>query len=120
MLKHPELTIQSGKEKEALITLSRNRPARGSTCRRCRIIRSFIAFTIMLCIFSAVVGDGVQYLMLITPERAAIVIWIVGGLLFLVKLTAWLRERRATINGDHVQVAQPGADMEKNARRYGL
>lgn len=102
-----------------MITLSRNRPARGSTCRRCRIIRSFIAFAIMLCIFSAVVGDGAQYLMLITPERAAIVIWLGGGLLFLVKLTAWFRDRRATISGDHVQAAQPDADKEKNARRYG-
>ena len=76
-----------------MITLSRNRPVRGSTCQRCRIIRSFITFVIMLGIFSLVVDDSARILQLVTPERAAGTIWIAGSVLFLAKLVAWLRER---------------------------
>lgn len=102
-----------------MITLSRNRPARGSTCQRCQIIRSFIAFAIMLGIFSLVIDDSAQFLRVVTPERAASAIWIAGGILFLVKLGAWLRERRVTVSADRVPAAQLAADREKTAHKYG-
>ena len=102
-----------------MITLSRNRPARGSTCQRCRIIRSFIAFVIMLGIFSLVAGESARFLQLVTPERAASAIWIAGGILSLVKVAAWLRSRHGGISADHVPGAQPGADKGKTVRRYG-
>ena len=105
-----------GKDRKVVITLSRNRPARGSTCQRCRIIRSFIAFAIMLGIFSLVVDDSARFLQQVTPERAASAIWIAGGILFLVKLGAWLRERRASVSVsvDHAPAGRPTADREKN------
>ena len=102
-----------------MITLSRNRPARGSTCQRCQIIRSFIAFAIMLGIFSLVIDDSAQFLRVVTPERAASAIWIAGGILFLVKLGAWLRERRVTVSADHVPTEQLASGKEKSARTYG-
>lgn len=102
-----------------MITLSRSRPARGSTCQRCRIIRSFIAFAIMLGIFSLVVDDSARFLQQVTPERAASAIWIAGGILFLVKLRTWLRERRASVSADHAPAGRPAADREKTAHRYG-
>ena len=101
-----------------MITLSRNRPARGSTCQRCRIIRSFIAFVIMLGIFSLVAGESVRFLQLVTPERAASAIWVAGGMLFVVKLAAWLWQRRRGVSADRAPAEQPTAEKGKNARRY--
>jgi uncharacterized protein involved in response to NO len=102
-----------------VITLSRNRPARGSTCQRCRIIRSFIAFAIMLGIFALVVDDSARFLQAVTPERAASAIWMAGGVLFLVKLGAWLRGRRTSVSADHAPAERPTADRGKTAHRYG-
>ncbi len=102
-----------------MITLSRNIPARGSTCHRCRIIRSFIAFAIMLGIFAIVIDDSARFLQLVTPERAASAIWIAGGFLFLVKLAVWLKERRDRVSAGHAPAGQLAADREKTAHRYG-
>ena len=102
-----------------MITLTRNRPARGSTCQRCRIIRSFIAFAIMLGIFALVVDDSARFLQAVTPERAASAIWMAGGVLFLVKLGAWLRGRRTSVSADHAPAERPTADRGKTAHRYG-
>ncbi len=101
-----------------MITLWRNRPARGSTCQRCRIIRSFIAFTIMLGIFSLVVDESARFLQMVTPERAAGAIWIAGGILFVFKLVAWFRERCGGVSADRALGEQPTAEKGKNARRY--
>ena len=73
----------------------------------------------MLGIFSLVVDDSARLLQQVTPERAASAIWIAGGILFLVKLGAWLRERRANVNADHAPTGQPAADREKTVHRYG-
>ena len=102
-----------------MITLSRNRPARGSTCQRCRIIRSFIAFAIMLGIFALVVDDSARFLQAVTPERAASAIWMAGGVLFLVKLGAWLLDRRKGVSAGHAPAERPTADRGKTAHRYG-
>ncbi len=111
----PEL---KGKDIAVVITISRTRPERGSTCQRCRIIRSFVAFTIMLGIFSLVIKDSANFLKMVTPERAAAAIWIAGSILFLFKLFAWLRERYAGVNADHAPSEQPVADKEKTVHRY--
>ena len=73
----------------------------------------------MLGIFSLVVDDSARFLQQVTPERAASAIWIAGGILFLVKLGAWLRERRASVSADHALDGQPAADREKTAHKYG-
>ena len=56
----------------------------------------------MLGIFSLVIDDSARFLQLVTPERAASAIWIAGGILFLVKLVAWRRERRAGERPHHL------------------
>ena len=73
----------------------------------------------MLGIFSLVVDDSARFLLQVTPERAASAIWIAGGILFLVKLGAWLRERRASVSADRAPAGQPAADREKTAHTYG-
>ena len=73
----------------------------------------------MLSIFAFVVDDSAKFLQVVTPERAASVIWIAGGLLFLVKLATWLRERRDGVSADHAPAEQPSADKGKTAHRYG-
>ena len=73
----------------------------------------------MLGIFSLVVDDSARFLQQVTPERAARAIWIAGGILFLVKLGVWLRERRASVSADHALAGQPAADREKTAHKYG-
>jgi len=77
-----------------LITLSRNRPKRGSVCHRCQIIRMFIVIAVAVSIFAIVVDESARYLQLVTPGRAAAAIWIGGGVLFLLKLGAWYLARR--------------------------
>ena len=101
-----------------MITLWRNRPARGTTCQRCRIIRSFIAFTIMLGIFSLVVDDSARFLQIVTPERAASAIWIAGGMLFMVKIAVLLWERRGGVSADRAPAEKPTAEKGRNARKY--
>ena len=100
-----------------MITLSRNRPARGSTCQRCRIIRSFIAFTIMLGIFSLVADDSARFLQIVTPERAASAIWIAGGMLFVVKI-AVVMAAPSGVSADRAPAEQPAA--EKGKTRVGM
>ena len=73
----------------------------------------------MLGIFSLVIDDSARFLQLVTPERAASAIWIAGGILFLVKLVAWRRERRAAVSADHAPAELPASDREKTAHRYG-
>jgi len=79
-----------------MLTLSKNRPARGSVCHRCQVIRFFVICAVMLAIFALVADDRLHYLQAVTPMRAAIAIWIVGIAGFVVKLVLWrLDERQA-------------------------
>jgi uncharacterized protein involved in response to NO len=73
----------------------------------------------MLGIFALVVDDSARFLQAVTPERAASTIWMAGGVLFLVKLGAWLRGRRTSVSADHAPAERPTADRGKTAHRYG-
>ena len=73
----------------------------------------------MLGILALVVDDSARFLQAVTPERAASAIWMAGGVLFLVKLVAWLRVRRTRVSADHAPAERPAADKEKNDRKYG-
>ena len=73
----------------------------------------------MLGIFALVVDDSARFLKAVTPERAASAIWMAGGVLFLVKLGAWLRGRQTSVSVDHAPAERPVADRGKTARRYG-
>ena len=58
-------------------------------CARCRIIRSFILFVIMLVLLALVAGDKLAYLDFLNAEFFAALIIIVGGIGFFVKLLQW-------------------------------
>ena len=73
----------------------------------------------MLGIFALVVDDSARFLQAVTPERAASAIWMAGGVLFLVKLGAWLRGRRTGVSAGHAPAERPAAEKEQTGRRYG-
>ena len=58
-------------------------------CERCRIIRSFIMFVIMLVLLALVAGDKLAYLNFLDAKFFAALIMIVGGVGFIVKLVCW-------------------------------
>ena len=58
-------------------------------CERCRIIRSFIMFVIMLVLLALVAGDKLAYLNFLNAEFFAAMIMFVGGIGFIIKLVYW-------------------------------
>ena len=58
-------------------------------CERCRIIRSFIMFVIMLVLLALVAGDKLTYLQFLDAEFFAALIVVAGGAGFIVKLVYW-------------------------------
>ena len=58
-------------------------------CERCRIIRSFIMFVVMLVLLALFAGDKLTYLNVLTAEFFAALIMIVGTASFIVKLLHW-------------------------------
>ena len=58
-------------------------------CERCRIIRSFIMFVIMLVLLALVAGDKLAYLNVLDAEFFATMFMVVGVVGFIVKLIYW-------------------------------
>ena len=58
-------------------------------CERCRIIRSFIMFVIMLVLLALVAGDKLTYLNFLDAKFFATMIMVVGGVGFIFKLVYW-------------------------------
>ena len=58
-------------------------------CERCRIIRSFIMFVIMLVLLALIAGDRLAYLNFLNAEFFAALIMVVGGIGFVIKLVYW-------------------------------
>ena len=58
-------------------------------CERCRIIRSFILFVIMLVLLALVAGDKLTYLNFLNAEFFAALIIVFGGIGFFIKLLHW-------------------------------
>jgi len=77
-----------------MITLSRTRPSRYTGCQRCRVIRLFMLTVFMLVILGLLASDKMEYLQFISAERAALAIWVVGGVGFIIKLIFWRLEKR--------------------------
>ncbi|NBQ83937.1 MAG: hypothetical protein EBU10_06900 [Alphaproteobacteria bacterium] len=79
-----------------MITLSRTRPSRYTGCQRCRVIRLFMLTVFMVVLLGLLANDKMEYLQFITAERAAMAIWGVGIIGFIVKFIFWrLDQRRA-------------------------
>lgn len=58
-------------------------------CERCRIIRSFILFVIMLVLLALVAGDKLTYFNFLNAEFFAALIIVFGGIGFVIKLLHW-------------------------------
>ena len=69
-------------------------------CERCRIIRSFIMFVIMLVLLALVAGDKLAYLNFLSAEFFAAMVMVVGCTGFIVKLVYWKFFRRSDTETD--------------------
>ena len=77
-----------------MISFSKNRPARGSGCTQCRIIRSFMAAAFMLVVLALVATDRLHYLKGVTTAHIASVMMAGGMIIFIVKFIIWQREKK--------------------------
>ena len=62
---------------------------KATSCERCRIIRSFIMFVVMLVLLALVADDKLAYLNVLTAEFFAALIMIIGTASFIIKLLHW-------------------------------
>ena len=62
-------------------------------CFTCRLIRSFILATVMLIILGLVASDRLYLLNFISTELIAVIIMVLGVLLFLFKLWQWKKDK---------------------------
>ena len=58
-------------------------------CYRCRIIRSFVLFTLMLVILALVAGKRLEVIQFLTPAWFATAVIVIGVFGFLIKLISW-------------------------------
>jgi len=77
-----------------MITVSRTRPSRYTGCQRCRVIRLFMLMVFMIVVLGLLASDKMQYLQVFTAERAALAIWVVGSVGFVIKFVFWRLEKR--------------------------
>ena len=63
-------------------------------CRNCYIIRLFLLAVIFILLFALIQSDNLHYLDFVTPSNAATIIIIFGIIMFLVKLTKYVSEKK--------------------------
>lgn len=63
-------------------------------CRNCYIIRLFLLAVVFIVIFALIQNDNLHYLDFVTPSNAATLIILLGVIMFLVKLTKYIYERK--------------------------
>ena len=77
-----------------IVMLQTRTDVKAVPCERCRIIRSFIMFVVMLVLLALVAGDKLAYLNFLDAEFFATLILTFGGVGFVVKFIYWkLRSR---------------------------
>ena len=62
-------------------------------CFACRLIRSFIMATVMLVVLGLVASDRLYLITFISTELIAVIIMVLGLILFLFKLLQWKTDR---------------------------
>ena len=62
-------------------------------CFACRLIRSFIMATVMLIVLGLVASDRLYLITFISTELIAVIIMVLGLVLFLFKLWQWKTDR---------------------------
>ena len=63
-------------------------------CRNCYIIRLFLLAVVFILLFALIQSDNLHYLDFVTPSNAATLIILLGLIMFLVKLTKYIFERK--------------------------
>ena len=63
-------------------------------CRNCYIIRLFLLAVVFIVLFALIQNDNLHYLDFVTPSNAATLIILLGLIMFLVKLTKYVFERK--------------------------
>ena len=63
-------------------------------CRNCYIIRLFLLAVVFILLFALIQSDNLHYLNFVTPSNAATIIIISGIVMFLVKLTKYVFEKK--------------------------
>ena len=63
-------------------------------CRNCYIIRLFLLSVVFIVLFALIQSDNLHYLNSVTPSNAATFIIIIGLIMFLVKVTKYIFERK--------------------------
>ena len=63
-------------------------------CQSCMIIRIFLLSVLFIVLLGLIKSDKLHHLQIVTPINAAIFIIVVGVLMFLVKLTRYLLEKK--------------------------
>ena len=63
-------------------------------CRNCYIIRLFLLAIVFIILFALIQSDKLHYLNFVTPSNAATLIFILGIIMFLVKLTKYVFEKK--------------------------
>ena len=63
-------------------------------CRNCYIIRLFLLAIVFIILFALIQSDKLHYLNFVTPSNAATLIFILGIIMFLVKVTKYFFEKK--------------------------
>ena len=63
-------------------------------CRNCYIIRLFLLAVVFIVLFAVIQNDNLHFLDFVTPSNAATLIILLGVIMFLVKLTKYIFERK--------------------------
>ena len=63
-------------------------------CRNCYIIRFFLLAVVFIVLLAFIQSDKLHYLDFVTPSNAATLIVFLGVIIFLVKLTKYIFEKK--------------------------
>ena len=69
----------------------RNKPYK---CRNCYIIRLFLLAVVFILLFALIQSNNLHYLDFVTPSNAASLIFILGIIIFLAKVTKYIFDNK--------------------------
>ena len=67
---------------------------KNSSCKICRYIRYFLLSVFLLIILAFIQHDKLHYLKFVAPENAAILIFVVGIIVFVGKVIFYYKDKR--------------------------
>ena len=63
-------------------------------CRNCYIIRLFLLAVVFIVLLALIQSDSLHYLDFVTPSNAATLIVLLGVIMFLIKLTKYVFDKK--------------------------